>query len=515
MTDDPKVALVPDAVGTGFARRSSVANTLYGFGLQATSAAFTITLTFFLVRRLSHDQFGILGTAAAVGGLVLLPAEFGLGSAAGRYVSQHHRRSDAVTEIVRTSFTLTLLLTGATCVGLVLAAPLASIVGMPSGLVWPIRIAAAVVFAQSLMTISVSIFNALGRVDLNLWIYLTESLVETALAVVLVLAGAGAVGALAGRATGFAVAAAAAFLIVRRLVPHARPGGLRTSPWTRRLLGYGGALLIVDSAFALFSQIDVLLLSALRSSAAVATFAAPMRFAAFLLLPAGALTGGVAYRFGRREDWPSETASFLRAARHVLVAQGLMVAPLLVWATPLADVLFGRDAYRGSVSVLRAIVPFVVLSGFGNLFSLTANYLGQARRRVPIAVVTVVVNTGIDLVLIPHLGPVGGAIGTDVAYALYAPAHALICFRVLAVSPRPLLLPALGVAAASAGMCLVLLAFGTGHLSLPRLVLGAAASLTAYFTLVGATGAINREERRRLGRWARRAVPSRPRRPGA
>jgi O-antigen/teichoic acid export membrane protein len=500
-TPEHEIGADPGAAAS-FGRRSSAANTLYSFAIRAIAAVFTIGLTLFLVRRLTPGQFGLFGTAAAIGGLVLLPAEFGVSAATARYVSEHHRERRVVAEIVRDSFLLKLVLTGATCVVLAAAAPLAAAVGMPEGLVWPVRVMSAVVFAQSVMTLSVSILDALGRSDLNLRVYAIESVVETGLAVAFVLGGAGAVGALGGRALGYAVAAAVAFVVVRRLTGVGR-GTTGRARWRRRLLGYGGALLIVDSAFALFSQIDILLIAALRSSTTVAVFAAPLRFTAFLLLPAAALTSGVVYRFGRPEDWDRESSAFVRATRHVLVAQGFMVAPLLVWATPVADVLFGRGAYPGSVGVLRAIVPFVVLSGFGNLFSLTANYLGEARRRVPIAIVTVIVNTAVDVVLIPRIGTVGGAVGTDVAYALYAPAHALICFRVLNVSPRVFLRPAAGVVGATTVMSLVLLTLGTGHLGALRILAGGVAATAAYVATVLVTGTITEGERRRLLVWAR------------
>ena len=40
---------------------------------------------------------------------------------------------------------------------------------------------------------------------------------------------------------------------------------------------------------------------------------------------------------------------------------------------------------------------------------------------------TVLINLGLDVALIPRVGVVGAAIGTDVAYLLYVPAHFLIC----------------------------------------------------------------------------------------
>ena len=71
------------------------------------------------------------------------------------------------------------------------------------------------------------------------------------------------------------------------------------------------------------------------------------------------------------------------------------------------------------------MTPFAFLLGFGTILSMTANYLGRARPRIAVAVITTAINFIVDIILIPVIGIVGGAIGTDVAYTLYAPAHLL------------------------------------------------------------------------------------------
>lgn len=481
-------------------RRSILANTSYSLLVQTLSALFTVLLTLYLVRALSPHAFGVLGLALSIGGLVILPAEFGVTASASRYVAQHYDDRQAISEISAAALRLKFFLTGGVCLLLALLAPFIADLWDTPDLVWPIRIIAVVTFAQSTQALLSGLLNAVGRVDLNLWVVLTDSLVETTLAIALVAAGAGTVGALTGRALGFATGATVGLLILGRRL-HVLQGlrrGKALRPWTGRLVRYGGALLVVDSAFALFSQIDILLIGAFLTTSAVAVFAAPLRFIVFLMLPAIAITAGVAYRMGRESDWQHERTSLVRATRHVLVVQGFMVAPLLVWATPIADVLFGRGRYAESAHVLRALVPFVFLSGFGNLFSLTANYLGQARRRVPIAVVTVVMNVVIDILLIPRIGVIAGAIGTDVAYAFYAPAHMWICMRILGFSLAPLARPALSVLGATAAMSLVLFLFGTGHLGFATIIVGAIAATLAYVAIVLLTGALTRTERNAL-----------------
>ena len=65
------------------------------------------------------------------------------------------------------------------------------------------------------------------------------------------------------------------------------------------------------------------------------------------------------------------------------------------------------------------------------------NYLGAARKRVPLAVVALAVNAIIDIILIPKIGIVAGAIGTDVAYAIWVPAHLLILRQLIGLPLGP------------------------------------------------------------------------------
>jgi peptidoglycan biosynthesis protein MviN/MurJ (putative lipid II flippase) len=116
------------------------------------------------------------------------------------------------------------------------------------------------------------------------------------------------------------------------------------------------------------------------------------------------------------------------------------------------------------------------------------NYLGQARRRVPIAIGAVAINVVVDLILIPRIGVTGAAIGTDLAYLLYVPAHFAICRREVGVALRPLA----GVLArsilAAAALAAVLALVGTGRLAVPAMVGGGCLGTLAFVLVLLITG---------------------------
>jgi hypothetical protein len=80
--------------------------------------------------------------------------------------------------------------------------------------------------------------------------------------------------------------------------------------------------------------------------------------------------------------------------------------------------------------------PFVLLSGLAPLFSTTIDYLGGARRRIPIAAATLFVNVTINLLLLRRIGPVAAAIAVDAGYFVFVFGHAFVATRLLGLDLR-------------------------------------------------------------------------------
>ena len=152
---------------------------------------------------------------------------------------------------------------------------------------------------------------------------------------------------------------------------------------------------------------------------------------------------------------------------------------MIVWAEPIVDLLLGSD-YGRSANVLRAFAPYVFLAAVETLLSPAANYLGQARKRFPVALAAVAINLVFDIVFLPRIGIVAGAIGTDLALAVYVPAHLWICARVIDLPLRPVGVSLLRTLLAAAAMGGVLLAFGTERLSLVDWLAGGTLGVLVY-----------------------------------
>src|SRR4051794_18720250 len=492
-------------MGDSIHQRDLIARNV-GFSVagQMVGGAAAAALTLYLVRALAPAEFGALGIALGLGTLVLLPGDFGVSGSAARFIAEHRGEWPVIGGLLRDAARLKLFTTGVLAAVLfALADPIAD--AYNSGpLAWTLRGMAIAIFFQSFFLLVASAFIALGRISLNLRMVTTESLIEVVSAATLVILGTGAAGAAFGRAIGFTVAVGLGVVLAIRLIGRSNllhgsgpPGG------SRKIFRYGGALMIIDGAYALLGPIGTLLLGAFLSARAVGVYAAPVRFIVFLHYPGLSIASGIAPRLARGRNTEPDVPALVSGLRWIILIQTVLVAPTIVWARPLADLLLG-GGYERSADVLRVLAPFTFLTGFAPLLSLSVNYLGEARRRVPIAVVTLLLSVGLDVWLIQDIGLLGSAISSDVAYAVYVGGHLWICKRLLDLPLRPVARDLARALLAAAAMCGVMAAFGTENLGVPEIVAGGAAGVAVYVAVLLLTRAVTVDELR-----AARAVVAR------
>jgi O-antigen/teichoic acid export membrane protein len=474
-------------------------NASFAFAIKMVGAVCTAALMIFLVRALGPEQYGVFALAMSIAGLVFLPADLGIAQSAARFVAESLADRRVVTAVVSDALRVKLLATALVSLALaLLAGPIADGYDAPD-LVWPLRIVAISIFFESFLLLYNALFQALGRVATYLRVVTLESTAELSLSVAIVLLGGGAAGAIAGRAAAYAFAAGYGAVVIARAIGR----GIdvtRAKGNARRIMSYGSALLVIDGAFTLFSRLDAILIGAIVSVTAVGLFEAPIQMMVFLGFAGQSIAAGVAPRMARSEEAEPDVASLERGLRIMVLVQGVFVAPLLVWAEPIADVILGAD-YAESADVLRTLAPYAFLIGISPMVALSVNYLGEARRRIPIAIAAVAINVAIDLALLSQIGIVAAAIGTDVAYAFYVAAHLWILRRLVGMSLAPLGDAFARALVAVAAMALVLLALGTGDVALPIVFLGAPLSIAVYVAALLGMRAIAVDDLR--AGWAR------------
>ena len=473
--------------GTGEQGDTVRRNTAFALLTQVATATFTAGLSLFLVRRLGPHDYGVFALALGVGALVVLPADFGLSQSAARFVAERLGDREAIASILAHAGRMKVIIAGGVALALAaLAEPIASAYGEPD-LTWPLRGIGVALACQSVMQLYLAAFTAVRRISLNVRLVVWESAVEAGASIALVLLGGGAAGAAFGRALGYATGAALSVIAAVRLfgprVVAFRPRGSSG----RSIARYGAALLVVDSAYSAFSAVDVLVIGAFLSSASVGLYSAPLRLCAVLQYPGLALSNSISPRMARRQGHLLDARAFSAGLRGLIILQAAMLPPIVVWAEPIARLVFG-DSYEASAAVLRALAPFVFLQGLGPLLSVSVNFLGQARRRVPIAIAALGINLGLSVLLVPLVGVVGGAISTSIAYAVYVPAHFRLCLTMLDLRAAPFIRTLACSLLAAVGMAAVLALAGTSQLSTVEALVGAAIGAIVFLGVVLATG---------------------------
>jgi O-antigen/teichoic acid export membrane protein len=439
---------------------------------MATSV-FTAALTLYLVRALGPAGYGTFALAIGLSAILLLPADFGISASTGRFVAERLDSDAEIHGVVVMALRLKIAFAAVTALALfLLAGPLSDAYGSPE-LAWPLRGVALAMFGQSLMQLSQALFVAIGKLSRNFTLVATESAIEFSASLTLVLLGAGASGAAFGRAVGYVFGAALGLLLISRFVKGSIWRSAAASPVVRReFVVYAGALLIIDGAYALFSQVDVLIISALLGTTATGFYSAPIRLIAFLGYPGLAVAQAVTPRLAKRgRPMRSDVVRLEAGLRLMILLQVALATFTLVWAKPIVDLLLGAG-YQESVPLFRAFAPIIFMLGLGPLVSLALNYTGHARRRVAITLVAVAVNAVLDLALIPSMGIVGAAIGTGVAYAIYVGWHLHVCREALGLAVSPLAVSLLRAGAAAIPLAALLLALQAGGLSAPEWVIG-------------------------------------------
>jgi len=144
--------------------------------------------------------------------------------------------------------------------------------------------------------------------------------------------------------------------------------------------------------------------------------------------------------------------------------------------------------------VLRALAPYIFLFGLAPLVSVGVNYLGEARRRLPIAIVALIVNFIVSIILLNRIGVVGSAIGADAAYLIYVPAHFWICKRLIGLSIRPIALTFARSMVCAGAMAAVMVGFGTENLTLLDWFAGSLTGAATYCVCLLLTGEVRRTE---------------------
>ncbi len=207
----------------------------------------------------------------------------------------------------------------------------------------------------------------------------------------------------------------------RSSMPAALASGVSLGHLMRQNLrrGWLGQLSAVASLLHL--RLDQAIVSAFWGAAVVGVYSVAVLAGEMLWLIAGALSPVLVFTSASREEADLRDRLAARAVRVGLLATATVALPIGILASPLILFFYG-PAYSGSVGALRALLPGIV--AFAPAAILAGDFIGRGKPgwNTQASLLTLVVNVGCGLLLIPRQGAVGAAWASTIAYVVGAAA---------------------------------------------------------------------------------------------
>lgn len=479
--------------------------TLGGRGLAIVAALLSQIL---LARLLGPGGTGLIGGAAlSVLALAMLAADLGINTSVSRLVAAAlYRAPGEIPRIVRAGLFAKLVFTAAAGGALYLGArPLSAALGGGEALVPVLAATALQLVLDNIATFSFRGLQGLHRPGANAAAQTISGIGSPLGAVLFVVAGFGAAGAVLGRAAGAGLGAVAGLALLLRAtrglaqaaVPGAAGGEAHVSPW-REIADYARRIVWVQLAYLAFFRVDRAIVFYFLGEHEAGLYSLPANIAEQCLLPAVAIATVAAPYFAAAPDRARRAFLGSLLARTVRVTT-LIYAPaaagLAVLAPDAVRVVFGR-AFEGSVPIVRLYAPALFLLAHATLLGQILDYMGLAKSRAAAFVAAAAADLGANALFVPRLGPEGAVaslLGTFAPLVLF---YIASLARRLGLARRALLFDLFRAVGAAAGMALALEAARralspAGPVRLFLLVAGGGA---VYAVLLLALGGLRRSD---------------------
>lgn len=372
---------------------------------------------------LDPESYGLLYFAISVLGIASFAGRLGIPKATARYVTEYHQNDPGQVPYLLKR-TLLYLVALSAVVSLVIAVGssfIAELLDEPA--LAPFLVLGGVyIVARVLSAYLRTIFQGFNRVSLSAAIQAIDGVGRSVFAIGFVLAGLGALGALAGYVVGYVLAAifglvALYWLYFRRIDAADRvEEGL-----TRRVAEYSVPTTATEASVILDSKVDTVLVGTLLSSTAVGYYTLAAQVAELAIAPAQSLGFTISPALGEQKAEDSiERASriYETSLEHVLALYVPAGVGIVLVADPAIRTIFG-EAYAGAIPALQVFGGLAIVRAVHKVTGSGLDYLGLARIRAIARGTTAVANVGLNLVLIPIYGVVGAALATLVTYTAY------------------------------------------------------------------------------------------------
>jgi O-antigen/teichoic acid export membrane protein len=422
----------------GRAARSSALSVAGAVASAVLGAVFTVLVT----RGVPPSAAGTFFAVTSVFLLLLAVARLGTGTGIVYFFTRHRvlGSPSLLWPTLRTAAVPVVVAAGVLGAGLFAAAPLvSSLLGAGGAGVLPLRVLAVFVPLAAVSDLCLAAAWGCGQVRP---LVVVDRIGRPALQVLgaLVAIGTGWAASVAlpvAWAGPYLASAVVAVVWLRRLMPDTGGAGVagpdarglpgpgpdaRDLPESRAVSGFWAFTApraLGSIAQIALQRLDVVLLAALAGPVEAAVYTAATRFLVFGQLGGQAVSTGVQHRFGTLFALGDRAAAgeLYRTATAWLILLTWPLYLLFALYSPYVLAIFGRDYTAGEPVMVLLALTMLVATGCGMVDNVL-NMAGRTTWTLANAVLALVVNVGLDLLLIPRLGILGAAIAWAAAIAV-------------------------------------------------------------------------------------------------
>ena len=398
------------------------------------AAAAVVGAAIITARLLGPTGRGQLTVATLLATLTVTLGSLGLGSAATYFTARGERaRPMVLGNSVLIGLALGVVIVA---IGVSIIVFGATLHGVPAS--YLILAMLAVPFAL-IMANAQSVFMGLQRFREYNWINIAQAVISLLFIGIALLALGGGV-----RAAIIATTLSTILLAVIALVVAIRIVGVRwriDRGYVAAATSYGLRVHIANILGFLGYRLDVFVLNSYATPAAVGFYAAAVAVAERLWMLSQAVSVALFPRIAEEKDEDVRRSITPLLARNTLWLTA--VAGVLFWilSNQIITLLFSSE-FRSSGAALRALLPGVVLFSAARVLGNDIAARGRPILNSYIATVSVALNLGLNLMLVPRYGIKGAAWSSTASYSLLCVMTAAVYCKIARVSPRSVFVPA-------------------------------------------------------------------------
>ena len=403
------IAWRPSFAADGFKRY--FLNTSWMFFGQLFSLLLSLVVGVWLARYLGPRNFGVISYAVAFVSLFAFVANLGVDNIISRELVKHPEDRD---HLLGGGFALKIL---GGLLAFILVSASALLARLDSLTTLLIILYATVFIFQALNVVSFY-FQAQVKAKKNVAVQISATLISALLKVILIFSGGGLVWLVIIYLGDFVWQGIGFVLSYRRQ-------GLKLSQWridparTRSLWQSAWPLMLAGAASFIYMKIDQVMVGYYLGAQFVGIYAAAVRVAeVFYFIPGIICTSLLPAIVNAKKINLSFYRSRLKNFFSLMLAISILIAgPIFFFSPFIIRTLFG-SAYLGAILVLQIYIWSSL--GFFLIAAISTYLISEEKIKLLffINLLTVFVNVGLNVYLIPRYGLVGAALATLIAYSL-------------------------------------------------------------------------------------------------